>query len=192
MNHRWSFFMPPLEHRFVRVLDDWYRGLLAPMGRVLVWAALSSGFLLVVGFVPLQLYAFGFCLASLAAGLTLGALFRPRVTLARRLPPPASAGEVMSYPVTVTNTGRREAREIIVEERALPPELRPVEEPPVIERLAPGESAQVTLKLSCRRRGAYELKALQAASCFPSGLVKMPRRVLILHLPQPQLRLYQF
>ncbi|MGC4117426.1 MAG: DUF58 domain-containing protein [Myxococcales bacterium] len=174
---RWSFWASPMEHRGLRLLDDWHRGFLAPMGRVLFWAAAASGFVLLAGFVPLQLYLFGFCIAGLVAGFVAGLAYRPKVTLARRLPPPASAGETMRYAVTVTNTGRRVAREIAVEERALPADLRPVGEAPVVERLAPGESAQVTLELACLRRGAYELKRLQAASCFPSGLVKIPRKV---------------
>lgn len=175
MARRWSFWMPPLEHRMIRVLDDWHRGLLAPMGRVLLWGALASGFLLVGGFVPLQLYAFGFCLAALAVSLATGIFFRPRVRLARRLPPPASAGEVMSYPVLVENLGRRAAYEVAIEERGLPADLRPVGEAPVLARLGPGERAQVTLRLSCPRRGAYEVRRLQAATCFPAGLCKVPR-----------------
>jgi uncharacterized protein (DUF58 family) len=173
---RWSFWMSPLEHRSLRLLDDWHRALLAPMGRVLLWSALAAGFLLLPGFVPLLLFCFAFTLAALACGLVLGIAFWPKVTLSRRLPPPASAGEIMSYPVLVENLGRRVARQIAVEERALPPELRPVGEAPVIERLAPGESAQVTLRVTCTRRGAFELKALQGASLFPAGLFKIPRK----------------
>jgi uncharacterized protein (DUF58 family) len=82
----------------------------------------------------------------------------------------------MSYPVVVENRGRRVAREVVVEERHLPADLRPVGESPVIARLGPGESAQVTLKLACRLRGAYELKAIHAASAFPLGLFKAPRK----------------
>ncbi|MBI5546636.1 MAG: DUF58 domain-containing protein [Deltaproteobacteria bacterium] len=174
-SRRWSFWMPPLEHRMIRVLDDWHRCLLTPMGRVLLWGAAASGFILLGGFVPLQLYVFGFCLSALACALVLGFVFRPRVTLSRRLPPPASAGEVMSYSVLVENRGRRVLRDLVIDERALPPELRPVGEAPVIERLGPKESAPVTLRLSCQTRGAFELKKVQAASSFPAGLVKVGR-----------------
>ena len=44
------------------------------------------------------------------AAVVVGIVFRPNVRLTRRLPPPACAGEVMSYPVTVENRGRLIAR----------------------------------------------------------------------------------
>lgn len=174
---RWSFWMPPLEHRFLRWLDDLYRGLLTPMGQVLLWSGMASGFLLLSGFVPLVLLAFSFSAAALVGAVLVGVLFRPRVALSRRLPPPACAGEVMSYPVLVENRGRSVARDLVIEERGLPADLRPAGEAPVIPRLLPGESATVTLQLACKLRGAYELGAVQAASAFPLGLFKAPRKV---------------
>jgi len=174
MARHWSFWMPPLEHRGLRALDDWYRCLLTPMGQVIFWSIAASGFLLLSGFVPLLLTEFAFVLAALASALAIGLVFRPKVRLTRRLPPPACAGETMSYPVVVENLGRFAARDLVVEERHLPPDLRPFGVAPVIEQLGPGESTQVTLKLACNLRGVYELKALQAATSFPLGLFKMP------------------
>ena len=55
--HRWSFLMPPEEHGFIRFLQDRYLGLLTPVGRVVLWAALAAGFLLLGGLVaPLILF----------------------------------------------------------------------------------------------------------------------------------------
>ncbi|MEW5850529.1 MAG: DUF58 domain-containing protein [Myxococcota bacterium] len=176
MARRWSFFMSPLEHRSIRELEDSYRGQLTVGGRVLLWGSVAAGILLLGGLQPPLMLAFAFCASALVCAFLVGAPFRPRVNLQRHLPPPASAGDVLTYQVTVRNDGRRPLRHVVVEERKLPPEIRPVGEPPLVELLEPGEQTRVTLKLSCSARGAYELRGLQAGSCFPTGLVKWTRR----------------
>jgi uncharacterized repeat protein (TIGR01451 family) len=173
---RWSFFMPAEEHGFIRFLQDRYNGLLTPVGRVVLWAALAAALLLLGGLVAPLILFFSFSVSALVAAAVVGAPFRPRVSLTRLLPPPVSAGDTLTYRVRVENTGRRTVRHIAVEERDLPPELRAVGEPPVIDSLAPGERTEVTLRLRCSTRGIYQVGALQAASLFPSALVKWPRR----------------
>lgn len=198
MARRWSFWMTPLEHGFIRWLDDRYRGLLTAPGRVLLWAAALSTLLLSRGFAPPLVAGFSFCASALLAAAFVGRPFRPRLRLRRRLPASAMAGEVITYPVVVENVGRRVARHVFVQERDLPAELRPVGEPPLVERLLPGESVEVVLRLSCRERGTYLLDRLQGASAFPSGLFKWgrmnrdedslyvhPRPVRIEHLELP-------
>jgi uncharacterized protein (DUF58 family) len=172
---RWSFFMPPEDHRFIRVLADRYRGLLTPLGQAMLWATGTAALMMLWGLKPAIAF-FSFCAGMLLAGITAGLPFRPRLALARRLPPPVSAGDTLHYQVVVENRGTRSARKVVVEERGLTPELRPVGEPPVLEVLGPGERAEVTLSLACSTRGAYELPWLQGASFFPSALVKWPRR----------------
>jgi uncharacterized protein (DUF58 family) len=173
---RFSFFMAPLEHGFIRFLDDRYRGLLTPAGRALFWASVAAFVLLLGGVAPPLVAAFAFTLAALGSAIVLGVFFRPRVSLERRLPPPPSAGDKLQYQVVVRNEGKRTARQLVIEERGLPADVRPAGEPPVLASLRPGESAEVTLALHCRERGAYELRGLQAASTFPSALFKMPGR----------------
>jgi uncharacterized repeat protein (TIGR01451 family) len=173
---RWSFMMPAEEHGFILFLQDRYLGLFTPVGRVVLWAALAGGFLLLGGLVAPLAFFFSFALSALLAATVVGLPFRPRVTLTRLLPPPVSAGDTLTYRVRVENTGRRPVRHLVIEERLLPPQLRRVEEPPVIDTLAPGERLEVTLRLRCTTRGVYELAALQAASHFPSALVKWSRR----------------
>jgi uncharacterized protein (DUF58 family) len=173
---RWSFFMPPEQHRFIRALDDRYRALLTPPGRALLWATLAGGLMTLGGLMRGIVLFFAFCAAALVAAAVAGAPFKPRLRLTRRLPPPVSAGDSLRYQVVVENVGRRTARMVSIQERDLPPELRPVGEPPVLDALGPGERAEVTLALACIARGAYELPALQGASAFPSALVKWPSR----------------
>ncbi len=174
---RWSFMMPPEEHRFIRYLSDRYRGWLTPLGQSLLWATGAAGLMMLWGVQPAIVF-FSLCAALLVGGLTAGLPFRPRVKLTRRLPPPVSAGDTLHYRVLVENQGRWPARKVVVEERNLPPELKLRDEPPVIEVLAPGERAEVSLSLACSLRGAYELPWLQASSFFPSALVKLARRAL--------------
>jgi len=173
---RWHFFMSPLEHSALRKLDDRYRGLFTPAGRALVWATAGSAMLLLGGVHLPLVAAFSFCAACLVAAAIVGAPFRPRLRLTRNLGSPPSAGDELSYSVTVENLGKTTARGLVIEERDLPFELRPRGEPEVIDALPPGATAEVKLRLACGSRGAYDLAGLQAASLFPSALVKWPRR----------------
>ncbi len=182
---RWSFWMTPLEHVSILWLYDLYQGRLTPGGRALVWGAIASTIMQFGGLADPLVYCFAGCVCSLLSAMVIGFAFRPRLQMSRRIITFPSAGEVFSYRVSVRNTGTRVARNIVIEERGLPPDLRPVGEPPVIELLAPGEQVIVTLKLNCLRRGAYELEHLQGASWFPTGLFKsgqkvtMPDRLLV-------------
>jgi uncharacterized protein (DUF58 family) len=172
---RWSFLMPPEEHRFLRFLSDRYRAWLTPLGQAVLWAAGAAALMMFWGLQPAIAF-FSFCAGMLLGGISAGLPFRPRLTLSRRMPPPVSAGDTLLYRVVIENRGSRPARKVVVEERNLPPTLKPMGEPPVIEVLGPGERAEVSLSLACSTRGAYELPWLQASSFFPSALVKWPRR----------------
>ncbi len=149
--------MPPEEHRFIRFLNDRYRGLLTQLGQALLSATGAAVLMMLWGLKPAIAF-FAFCAGTLLGGVTAGFPFRPRLSLTRRLPPPVSAGDTLRYQVVVENPGRRTARKVVVEE------------------LGPGERTEVTLSLACSTRGAYELPWLQASSFFPSALVKWPRR----------------
>lgn len=168
--------MPPLEHFFVRALDDRYRAWLTPAGRMLLWATVAAATLLLGGIVASLVYVVAFLLALFTVAIVMGALFRPSIVVQRVLPPPLSAGDVLRYKVKVRNRGRT-ARLVDICERDLPAALRPFEAERPIGVLRPGEEREITLGLACLRRGAYDLPALQAASAFPSGFVKWGRRV---------------
>jgi uncharacterized protein (DUF58 family) len=173
---RFSFWLAPMDHAFIRVLEDYFRGQLTVIGRVLLLGTATATLLLLGGLEPPLLAVFSFGVTALAAALVVGAFFRPAVHVERQLPGWPSAGALLRYRVRVENRGRRVARAITVEERQLDPDLRAVGTPQVIATLAPGESATVELQLQCLHRGAYELRGLQTASAFPAGLVKVSRR----------------
>ncbi len=169
--------MEAIDHRHIRILDDFYRGRFTPFGRaVLLGAVAAVTFLL--GGLSLGVSAHvGFFSALILVAWVGGLGGRPQVRLRRRLPPPGSAGETWSYDVEVENLGSTCLEGYFVEERALPSELRPAGEAVALPSLDPGAVVVVRLRLQLRRRGAFRLTELQVASAFPSGLLKSGARV---------------
>ena len=173
---RWSFWMPPLQHRFIRRIDDVYRGGFTPVGRAVLWGLIAAGVMRLGSPAAALNGVLAASAALLTGAIVLGVIFRPKLSVSRRMPPPPSAGAQWTYEVTVTNTSTRVVRDIHLSERDLPAALRPLGEAPSIAALPPGASARLRLTLDCQQRGAYTLSALQAASSFPAGLVKLGRR----------------
>ena len=161
--------MSPLEHGFIRLLDDLHRTADWP-GAVLLWSSLAAGILLFGGLALPTLLLFTFSVGRCSPRLSSASPFAPGSSSRATCRAPTSAGEALQYRVLVENRGRRPARNLVIEERGLPAELRPVGVPPLIERLDPGERAEVTLRLDCKARGAYTLSRLQAGTLFPAGL----------------------
>lgn len=169
--------MTPLEHVSILWIDDLYRGRFTTGGRVLLWGAVAAATIQLGGLTEPLVYCFGVCVSSLFVAMAVGTLFRPRLQMSRQIITFPSSGEIFSYRVSVKNVGRRVARNVVIEERGLPPDLRSVDDSPVIVALEPGERVSVTLKLSCLRRGAYDLEQLQGASSLPAGLFKSGQKV---------------
>lgn len=169
---RWSFFSPPLEDRGIRWFDDFHRGEFTNGGRAVFWGMLWSGAMLMGGVTGPLAICFGFCIAALTIAGVVGLYFRPQLKLVRHIHSYPAAGETFQYRVDVENVGTRVARNVVIEERKLPADLRPTGPAPVIESLEPGESATVTLSLRCLSRNYFELDRLQAGTTYPSGLVK--------------------
>ena len=169
---RWSFRMEAVDHRRLRVLEDLYRGWLTPPGRALLWGTVASITFLMGGLSSTLAYIAAFFVSGAVAAVLSGLGPRPSVVASRRLPPPASCGEVWSYEVTITNTSSRPLHNLLVEERNLSAALRPVVEAPVVPLLEPGASASVRLQLFCRLRGIHQLEKLQISRTEPSGLIK--------------------
>jgi uncharacterized protein (DUF58 family) len=169
--------MPPLEHPPILAIDDFYRGRFTPGGRVLLWGGLLTGLALLAVASSGLAIGFGFCVSALWFAALTGWFYRPKLRMVRSIHAYPTAGAEFHYQVEVENLGRRIARQVIVEERGLPPEVRPVGSPAKIEELLPGERFSVRLRLSCQRRGAYELPRLQGASILPTGLVKSGRKL---------------
>ena len=170
---QWSFFMPPLEHRSIRRLEDLYRCRFTPAGRALIWGIGAALVLRLGAFSPPLYMVLGIFVSQMVFSLPLGWFFRPRVRMERRLPPPPAAGEVWYYDVRVINLSKRPIRDLTIQERYLPAKLRPTEPTRVIPLLKPGEQITVRLGLHCLSRGVYLLSDLQAASRFPVWLIQL-------------------
>ncbi len=158
-------------------LASLYRHHLTPPGRALLWA-LAAAVVLRMGALSPPLYAALALLAALMAVAVLSGLpFRPRVLARRRLPDNPTAGRPWFYEVTVENLSRRSARDLVVEELNLPPGLEAAPPAEPLPRLDGGGRTVVSLGLTAEKRGIYELTALQAATLFPTGLIKPGRYV---------------
>lgn len=137
---------------------------------------LWSGAMLMGGVTPPLAICFAFCISALTLAGIAGSYFRPKLRLVRRIHTFPSAGETFSYRVDVENVGTRTARNIVIEERGLPADLRPSGPSPQIDTLEPGQSTSVTLSLRCLSRDCFDLDRLQGGTTFPSGLVKSGRK----------------
>ena len=196
---RWSFFMTALEHPPILWFDDLLNGRLTLVGQLLFWGVLMALTLQLGGVTPPLLRLACLPIALVAVSLVVGWWSRPRLRLTRLTGEWPEAGGLYRYRVRVENRGWRAACAVQVQERGLPPELRPAGSPALIDRLEPGETTVVELALHCQRRGAYDLRFLQGASTLPLGLVKsgrrqaVPGRLLVcprpVATPLPELRL---
>ena len=178
---RWSFWMPPEDHRGWRWVRSQHLVWFTPLGSALL---LTAGLGVVLSAPGTHLAAhlvLGAAAMALIAGLASGFFVRPQLEAQRVLPPPASAGQLLRYRVRLRNRGPRPLRALLVAEHALPLGLYAVEEGEggcaQLQTLGPGEQATVSLALRCAERGAYQLTPLRVGTSFPSGLVRWPRAV---------------
>jgi len=177
LRRRWSFWMPPLEHPPILWLDDQYRGLLTDSGRLVLWGIAISTLSLFASGSYLIAILLGFSLAVLSLSFVFGAFTRPTALLEilRDEIPDGTEGNVVHYRVTVHNRGIHALKNVLVEERGMVPELRPINSPTKIDEIPPDESRTVILSMHCERRGVYSVERLQISSSLPTGFVKVGR-----------------
>ncbi len=141
---------------------------LTEAGRMLLFGTLM--FLLTAAVIP----AFGVLTALIAVLLTAwlaGWVVRPRVRLAVDLPDNVVVDHRVQLHYTVTNTASVPAYDLHVAFGTLPDAVELVTSSEVISRLAPGESADVTIAVRPRRRGYHRLPMPTCRSSFPFNLV---------------------
>lgn len=146
-------------------------------GRVVLFGLFAA---MMIGFnydVPIY-WVWSGAAGMLVAAELLGLFNRPRIHAFRKLPKHVCAGEKIRYDVELDNRSKRTAREIIIEEADLPPELKAIDPKSARVRvLHPRESYSVTLKMECAKRGVYPLPNPWVSSVFPAGLFKTRRRI---------------
>ena len=142
---------------------------LTEAGRMLLFGTLL--FLLTAAVIP----AFGVLTALIAVLLTAwlaGWVVRPRVRLAGDLPDSVVVDHRVHLHYTVTNTASVPVYDLHVAFGALTDAIELVTPSEVISRLAPGESADVTIAVRPRRRGYHRLPTPVCRSSFPFNLVR--------------------
>jgi hypothetical protein len=117
--------------------------------------------------------AFG-VLTSLAAvlltALVAGFVFRPRVRIKTSLPESVVAGQAVRLGCKIENPARVPAYQLSIDVDSLPASIERVDCGPTISRLAPGETAEVSLALQTRRRGRFLIPAPACRSGFPFNM----------------------
>ncbi len=115
--------------------------------------------------------AFAYALGLWAVAFLGMWLGQPRVLLAATLPERVQAGETLTADVSVT-AGRRRGIGLSLLPDRLPPEVDAVSEDGAeLPTLAPGETARVSVALSCRKRGVFQLRGFRVETAFPLGLM---------------------
>ena len=144
-----------------------WRNDLTDGGKALVWCIALSG----VGTVSVQMPLYQtFCALVMLLAVASGAcsVLRPRVTLAHDLPARATAGGIVTGPVTLTNRRRfLPAFDVCVGFHDLPDAFAEVPERVVCPYLPAGARATVPVELRPVRRGRHPLPPLRAWSTFP-------------------------
>jgi len=178
---KYSFLMRAEDHRFIKKYAVYTRIWFTDYGKILLGVLLVS---IMVSSPGLHISAYflpAFIITLLITTIFFAFFSRPQLSVKRLLPPPACAGEHLTYQLIITNTGKHPVRNLLVSENALPYGLYDAPDhknyTPNIEWLEPQESVVVHLVIRCEQRGIYELPPMLAATSFPSGLLRWPVRV---------------
>ena len=152
--------------RIVRYFWRQWRDDLTPAGKIVVWSICVTGLGTVSVTMPIyQLFCGLVVLLSIAA--TGGFLFRPRLHIGGKFPERGSAGRPMAAAMTLRNMRRIPAYDVGLNFLGLPETFDSEVDRNLVPQLDPGESATVTVSLTPKRRGRYQLPELRSYSTFP-------------------------
>lgn len=167
-----------------------------PSGRALLIAALVIGAAAAGFSIQYPMYYFAtLLLAILIVDAVVGWVFKPRVTIERRVPDRCAADATLRVTARITNTGWFPCYDLAVRELAHPHPLRLETDLEYQDHLAAGESCELVYEVHPTRRGAYDLPGPEAVSAFPFGLyngrrkIKAPHRLLVYPRFKPLLSL---
>jgi uncharacterized protein (DUF58 family) len=159
-----------------RLVYQWQHKL-TPAGRVALGMVVLGGS--VAGNLGPQypMFVFGLmCLAGLLVHAAVSLLWRPRLRVRRTLPTRCAAGATVRVRGEVENAGRLAAWDVALREVAEPPLLRLERPAAFLDRLGPGERAELDYPVTPIRRGAYDFPGADVVSPFPFGLFLHTRR----------------
>ncbi len=112
----------------------------------------------------------------LAVDLALGFLWRPRLSITRRLPERVGAGGELTVEYVVTNMSRRSAWSLVFDSSQPPRGIEWGDGPATLPFLASGMTATTRAALKAMRRGRYRIAPVMASSSFPFGVFQWTRR----------------
>lgn len=177
----WSFLLPAEDHKQIKWFMAYCQSRLTPWGQIIILIILAGCAVSSVGTQISAYFLPSFMLSLLLTAYFLSLFFRPKISAYRILPPTPSAGGHYAYKVIVQNTGKRPIRNLSIFDQCLPYGLYADSLHPkydnIIDWLDPGMQATVTLVLRIPRRGWFELLPLIAGSSFPSGIIRLRRRI---------------
>lgn len=190
----------PLAERLYAPYRRWRDRMLAPAGKLLVFAGM------VIGFFSLELtnwqtYVFwSFLFGTGLASFVLTRFQRFPVTLERHAPARATAGASVTYTVIVRSQATAALVDLAVREEDMPHGVKPVLEDDtgaLVALLAPGEARRVKLTAHFQKRGVRDLGGLRVERSCPLGItrsgktLRVPGRVIV-HPPHHPVRRMDF
>jgi uncharacterized protein (DUF58 family) len=111
-------------------------------------------------------------ISVLGIAFVVGYLLRPKIEVQGTLPHHVIAGQTAQLTYRLRNVARCSAYDLRVCFRALPSSIEQVGDGRVLARLAPGETAEVTVTIRPARRGYYRIKPPLCESGFPFNLFR--------------------
>ncbi|MBA3316012.1 MAG: DUF58 domain-containing protein [Planctomycetaceae bacterium] len=152
--------------RAIRYFWRQWRDELTPAGKIAVWGICVTGMGTVSVLMPIYQLFFGLVmLLSIAA--TAGYFFRPHVLILGDFPDHGTAGRPLTAAFTLKNLRRLPAYDVGLNFLGLPEVFETELDRDMIPRLGAGESAAISVTITPKRRGRYQLPDLRAYSTFP-------------------------
>ncbi len=150
------------------IVDEKLRFGFTEAGRVILR---GMGFVALAAFIVPAFGVLSILVCVLLTALLLGFLVRPRVRIDGHLPGRVVAGRTTQLTYVLRNVGRFPAYNLWVGFTALPQAIEQIGSEHTLPRLAPGETAQVTVTIRPTRRGCYRIGHPVCRSGFPFNLL---------------------
>ncbi|MBN1863894.1 MAG: DUF58 domain-containing protein [Victivallales bacterium] len=148
---------------YVRVLTVPGRMIISTVGLLLFYSLIIEG--------PTRIFAF-IVLALLAVDVLAGFVFRPRLSISRKLPERARAGSPVHIEYNITNLRKLPAWNLRLDPIGQQKWLKFEADIASLDYVPPRGSVRARACIQTERRGEYVLKPPIASAAFPFGIVK--------------------
>jgi hypothetical protein len=107
--------------------------------------------------------------------LLVGFVVRPKIQLSGGLPDSVMAGQTVPLRYALKNVGWRPSYDLGLSFGALPEAIEQIGGGPIVSRLGPGDTIEVTIAIRPKHRGCYRIKQPICQSVFPFNLFSFGR-----------------